>query len=976
MTNPTSSLPRKRSSWFRKLLLAFGGLIALLVVAYFVVTSSAFFKGVILPSASKTLGGEVTVAGASISPFSQVKLSQLTVKTTGTEPLLQANAVVLRYSLFAILGGTLKVDEVTIDSPVIQIIENADGTSNLDPLMKKEAKPAARPASSPASSKPPQIDLKNFALKNATIRLVKILKNGGREVSEMTGVNITLDQLKNGQPGKLTTAAAFMMSRPTNNVLEAKSTGSIEFTLDANLMPQTLKASVEQDISRAEGSFSELAGVRTVFTGEVTPTEVKELSERFLRGDQLLGAVKVTGPLDLAKKEGHLTLAVASIDRQVLNLIGAPLGIDFGTTTLNSTTEISLTRGGSVIAANTRFNAAKFSLTQNGQTTPPLDLQLACSVTVNTANESAEVQTFTLDGTQNQQPLLHGSLSKPMTVAWGKNAAATGDSAFDLAVTDFDFAAWKPVLGDAISAGRLSAQLHLDSAQGGKQLKLVVGSQIADLTAKIGTNLLTQAALQLKLNAQVDDFKKVSVSDYRLELTQQAQPALTVSGSANYDGAAFKLQSQIEAVMARLTGSGPATPLSAGVNLNGSFANQVLDLRQLQVAFAPTTNAPKNELNLAGHIDLSTPGMTKGSLNVKSETLDLTPLYDTFAGDKSATATPASPAPASASAGNVEPEPMTLPLQLTADVNLGHVYLHDITLQNVQVTAKVDGGKITLNPCRLLLNGAPVTASVDLDLGVKGYIYALTFQMDKVPLEPIADTFSPSTHGQYQGLIIANAQIKGAGITGVSLQKSLGGQASFCFTNANLQLSGPKTKMIIVPIATLLGVSEITQSPLDWLQAQTEMGGGNIKLTQFAAQSAAFHATTTGVIPIADVLNNSPLNLPVGFALSRGLADRTGLLPANTPANATYAQLPQFVTVTGTVGEPKADLNKLALGGLLLKSGAGVAEKLGVKAAGEAGNVISGLGGLLTGKQPAATTNQPATNTAPSLNPLDLFRNR
>ena len=781
MTNPTSSTPRKRSSWLRKLLFVFGGLLVLLVVAYFVVTSSAFFKGVILPGASKSLGGEVTVASASISPFSQVKLSQLTVKTTGTEPLLQANAVVLRYSLFAILGGTLKVDEVTIDSPVVQIVENADGTSNLDPLMKKGAQPAAQPAAKPAASKAPQIDLKNFALKNATVRITKNLKGGGQEVTEVSGVNITLDQLKNGQPGKLTTAAAFKLTRPTNDVLEATSTGNIEFTLGADLMPQSLKANVEQDVSHAEGSFSQLAGVRTVLTGDVTPTEIKEFSEQVLRNGQLLGEVKVSGPLDLTKKEGHLTLVVTSIDRQVLNLVGAPFGIDFGATTLNATTEVTLTQGGSVIAANTRFNAAKFSITQKGQTTPPLDLQLACNVTVNTANESAEVQTFTLDGTQNQQPLLHGSLSKPMTVAWGKNAAATGDSAIDLAVTGFDFAAWKPVLGDAISAGRLSAQLHLDSAQGGKQLKLGVGSQIADLTAKIGTNLMTQAAVQLKLNAQVDDFKKFSVSDYRLELTQQAQPALTVSGSASYDGAAFKLQSQIEAVMARLTGSGPATPLSAGVNLDGSFANQVLDLRQLQVALAPTTNAPKNELNLAGHIDLSTPGMTKGSLTVKSDTLDLTQLYDTFAGNKSAAAKPGSPPPTPASTANVEPEPMTLPLQLTAEVNLGRVYLHDITMQNVQVTAKVDGGKITLNPCQLQLNGAPVTANVDLDLGVKGYTYALTFQMDKVPLEPIADTFSPAARGQYRGLIIANAQIKGTGITGVSLRKSLRRPGEFLF---------------------------------------------------------------------------------------------------------------------------------------------------------------------------------------------------
>ena len=83
-----------------------------------------------------------------------------------------------------------------------------------------------------------------------------------------------------------------------------------------------------------------------------------------------------------------------SIDRQVLNLIGAPLGIDFGTTTLDFTTDVSLTKGGSVITANTQFKAAKFSLTQKGQTTPPLDLQVAYDVTVNTLDPNGGAANF------------------------------------------------------------------------------------------------------------------------------------------------------------------------------------------------------------------------------------------------------------------------------------------------------------------------------------------------------------------------------------------------------------------------------------------------------------------------------------------------------------------------------------------------------------------------------------------------------
>jgi uncharacterized protein involved in outer membrane biogenesis len=967
--------PARRRSWRRKLLFTTGALLGFLVVVYFVVTSSAFFKGVILPRVGRAMGGEVTVADASLSPFSQVTLRQLKVKTTGAEPLLQAEEVRLRYGLFAILGGTLKVDEVTIASPVVQIIEQADGSSNLDPLLKKESKPAPAPA--PAPSKPPQFDLKNLALKNATIRRVKHLKDGGREVAELTGVNITLDQIKNGQPGKLTSAAVFKMSRPTNDVLEARSTGSIEFTLGADLMPQSVKAKVDHEVTRAEGSLRELAGARTVLAGDIVPGEVKELSQRFLKNDKVLGELKVTGPLDVSKKEGRLKLELARMDRQALNLLGAPFGLDFGSTTLDSVTDVSVTQGGSVIAANTRFNAARFSVTQKGKTTPPLDLQLACNVTVNTANQSAQVQILTLDGTQSQKPLLHGSLGKPMTLAWGKNATAIENSTFNLAVTDFDLAAWKPFLGDSVSAGMLSLQLDLLSEQGGKQLKLGVTSRIAGLAAQFGEKPLTQAAMLLKLNGQLSDFTKVSVSEYRFDLTQQGQPALTLAGSGGYDGAAFKLQTQVEAVLARLTGSGPATPLTAGVKLDGSFANQVLDLRQMQLALAPTTRAPTNELTAAGRIDLTSASATKGRMTIKSDMLDLTQLYDAFTPEKSPAAAPAkSPTtPGPASTGNAEPEAITLPLNLTAEANLGQVYLREMSLQNCQITVKVEGSKVALDPCRLAMNGAPVNASVQLDLGVKGYTYALSAQLDKVPLEPIANTFSPESRGQYQGLILANAQIKGAGVTGASLQKHLSGQAAFSFTNANLQLMGPKTRRLMVPIATLLRIEAITKSPVNWLDARTELGGGNINLSRFAVQSGAFEASSQGVIPIAEVLNNSPLNLPVEFALRRSLAETANLLPPKTPPDAQYVMLPRFVTVKGTLGEPKSDLNELALGGVLLKSGASVAEKLGVNVGGKTGGAIENVGNLLTGQQPAAG-NRTATNAPPKLNPLDLFRKK
>src|SRR5437763_15235292 len=186
MANPTteSSQPVKRRSWRRKLLTIAGALLVLLVISYFVATSAAFFKGVILPRVGKALNAEITVGDASLSPFARIVLRQLKAKTTGAEPLLQADEVRLRYSLWSIIRGNIKVDEVTLDSPTILIVQNADGSSNLDPLLGKEEKTAAKPTARP--SKPLQLDVKNVTFKNLSLRAVQNFKDGGRQTIELS----------------------------------------------------------------------------------------------------------------------------------------------------------------------------------------------------------------------------------------------------------------------------------------------------------------------------------------------------------------------------------------------------------------------------------------------------------------------------------------------------------------------------------------------------------------------------------------------------------------------------------------------------------------------------------------------------------------------------------------------------------------------------------------------------------------------
>ncbi len=155
-------------------------------MVYFVATSSAFLKGVILPRVSQALGAKVTVADAQISPFNHVLLRNLKVQSPGDEPVLTVQEFHVNYSLWSIIGGNIVVSELVVESPVITVVQNADGTSNLDPLIKTNASESKSETSSSSASKPAQIDIKKIALNNATVRLIKNTPNGGQDLTEVT----------------------------------------------------------------------------------------------------------------------------------------------------------------------------------------------------------------------------------------------------------------------------------------------------------------------------------------------------------------------------------------------------------------------------------------------------------------------------------------------------------------------------------------------------------------------------------------------------------------------------------------------------------------------------------------------------------------------------------------------------------------------------------------------------------------------
>src|SRR5439155_595940 len=154
-----------------------------------------------------------------------------------------------------------------------------------------------------------------------------------------------------------------------------------------------------------------------------------------------------------------------------------------------------------------------------------------------------------------------------------------------------------------------------------------------------------------------------------------------------------------------------------------------------------------------------------------------------------------------------------------ADVSIGRFYLREVEITNLQTTAKIDGGHVLLNPFTLALNGAPVNANADLDLGIPGYKYDVSFNTKAVPLAPLVNSFDPEQKGRLGGTFTAQAKASGT---------------------------------------------------------------GRVDLQAASVQSPAFRADAKGTITLAPVLTNSTLAVPVSISLAQAVAERVGLAAAGT----------------------------------------------------------------------------------------------
>lgn len=471
--------------------------------------------------------------------------------------------------------------------------------------------------------------------------------------------------------------------------------------------------------------------------------------------------------------------------------------------------------------------------------------------------------------------------------------------------------------------------------------------------------------------------------------TPEAFQELVDSLVAGRGNTSLELTTGVTNIVLRHRPSGRTSqPLGLDLQMAGNREGDVYAFPENTLQFSPTPQA-QNLLRWSGRLDLSPTNATPGSLDIRSDAIDLGALVDMYVTFSSATnAVAASPAPAAgAGAPETEPPAVRLPIrQFTGALSISNIFARDITARDCVVRAVLDADRFTLEPCAIRINDTPVAASLKLDLTRPGYVYETTFNADGLKLRPFVNTLAPRYLDQIRGDLFARWTLAGAGVTGPSLQKNLRGEASLNATNLTFHIVTPRTQKLLRAIATALRVEDLARSPLTLIAANLQIADGTVAVQPFQAASDAFFAEASGAIRLAPVTTNSTIDLPVQLALRQDLA-RQLKVPGQTVAGRTnYLALPPFVRVAGTVGSPETDIDKLKLASILAGSVGGALGGTAGQAIQGVGNLLQGdtqgavgaLGSLLQGAKPAATnapavrstnapvTPPPGTNAAPS----------
>lgn len=311
-------------------LLIAGIVVALLAGgAYFLLTSSMVVRAVLLPRLSRALRiPPLQAESVSLQGISRLELRQVKLAGPKGPPLFEAPQVVIQLSLPGLFMGDYTVPEVRVESPVLSVVVEPDGTSNVKTILASDTGPRGYERFRWADL---TLDLGSLVITNGTFRHTVAAGAGVSRTTELTTLDVRIDKFANDSAGKLTISGQASQSVPDGSAegasrLGARLNASLQYKFGKRFQPESFKGGARLEVVTASGVYREVNGLAGTLNCDVVPAEGKKqsLSLRFSQSGKEHGAVDFSGSVDFAKAEARLRWDATALDERALTLLVAP----------------------------------------------------------------------------------------------------------------------------------------------------------------------------------------------------------------------------------------------------------------------------------------------------------------------------------------------------------------------------------------------------------------------------------------------------------------------------------------------------------------------------------------------------------------------------------------------------------------------------------------------------------------------------
>ncbi|MCP3968601.1 MAG: AsmA family protein [Lentisphaerae bacterium] len=528
-------------------------IVLITVVAFFVVTSSSFLTGVVLPMVSDEAGIRIAAKDVSVSVFGgSIKASGVEVGSA-KKPLVKNGDLKGEFALSKLISGVISLKNVQLKNATILLAKDANDRWNWEdeaqaakteePARTEEKEKTTEKSKAPSESDKLIFDLQNISVVDSSFLLEVADTKMSDAISkvELSDLNIQAAVFKNNEKSRITIKSG--LSVLSGNDIQVKN-GKLDISLDCMfddyMTPQAIN--LMSNLSDARG---QVTGIRVENSnlalllnavGDDKGLNIKNLLLRQVRSGKLLTSVSVQSQLKYDPFSIKGKIKVNPLSEEIVSVVSNFAGhinpglvklkysgdFDISDTVIGSKGSFTISRAGAAY-----IDGKKYPL-------PPIYMGGDYDFSLDMKKSSLRVTKLSAHMLENQKQVFSMDVKKPFECVYKECPKFPGaPPELDMKITDFDLRLAKLFLpsdsGFVVHQGTLNAAFKclFESDINGLKISGDVKTRGTDFS--INGDRIKNIGTDQSFAVKVSDMKNVT-GNFMMTLSRAENHILTFCG--------------------------------------------------------------------------------------------------------------------------------------------------------------------------------------------------------------------------------------------------------------------------------------------------------------------------------------------------------------------------------------------------------------------------------------------------------------